>query len=611
MCGFAALVEPGRRFPETLLSKVEHDLHHRGPDSGGTLSETGVALVFRRLAILDPTPGADQPMTDPSGRFTLVYNGEIYNYRAVRKALGDAGVALRTDGDSEAILLGYAKWGESVLDRLEGMFAFVILDREKNALIAARDPFGIKPLYLARHGRFVGLASEMRPLQHIVPAEPDPAALAELLTFNWAAGRLSNFKHIERVPGGTVVTVSLDDGAVSERRFCNPLETLEADRSIDAAAAEARAAEAIEASVSAHLASDVGYTVQLSGGVDSSLVTALASARTPGRLTTYGVALDDPAHDEGKWRRQVIERYPVDHHEVAMTAADFADSLPRAVRHMEGPSPHLGCVMLMRLCDEIAKTSKVVLTGEGADELFGGYSRYGDWKKLAWQERLGRVLPAGLLPARPPFLGIRRMAGKDAAVYGSVTQDVLAMHRAFPELVPGPGAREAASARFADFRDRLHAVDQTNYLESLLMRQDKMAMAASVEARVPFVHLPLARLVNTIPRAITTPGGATKPLLKKIAAPYLPHDLLHRRKVGLTLPVRDWLRDGQGLGRYLDDLTAPNARLAVFADAKALKAAVEAFRKGARQGIPDIMRLVNVECWLRSLPDQPAKAEAA
>ena len=156
------------------------------------------------------------------------------------------------------------------------------------------------------------------------------------------------------------------------------------------------------------------------------------------------------------------------------------------------------------------------------------------------------------------------------------------MHRAFPELVPAPGAREAASARFRDFRDRLHGVDQTNYLESLLMRQDKMAMAASVEARVPFVHLPLARVVNAIPRAVTTPGGDTKPLLKKIAAPYLPKDLLHRRKVGLTLPAQDWLRDPAGLGRYLDDVAAPTARLAAFADPSRLGQAVDDFRTGRR-----------------------------
>ncbi len=612
MCGLAALVEPGRRFSKKLLSDMERDLRHRGPDSGGTLSEPGVAMVFRRLAILDPTSGSNQPMTDPGGRYTLVFNGEIYNYRAIRKALTDAGVTLRTDGDTEAILQGYARWGEAVLGRLEGMYAFVLLDRAKKILIAARDPFGIKPLYLARKGSLVGFASEMRPLLRLVPAEPDPSAIAEHLTFNWAAGRLSNLRGIERVPGGTIVTVSLEDGHVAERRFCDPLETLAPDNTITAERAEELAAAAIEDSVSAHLASDVGYTVQLSGGVDSSLITALAAHETGGRLASFGINLGNSVHDESRYRKQVIARYDVDHHEIPMTGRDFADALPRAVRHMEGPTPHMGCVLLMLLCDEIAKSNKVVLTGEGADEFFGGYSRYATWRKLAWQERLGRIVPKALLPARPPFLGLRRMAGRDAAVYGSVNHDFLRMHESFPELVPAPGAREAASARFGEFRARLHAVDQANYLESLLMRQDKMAMAASVEARVPFVHLPLARIVNAIPRAITTPGKVTKPLLKKIAERYLPYDLLHRRKVGLNLPVEEWLGDEDGMGRYLEDLTAPDCRLAAYTDRARLRDVVERFRAGARAGLPDLVRLVNVEYWLRSIParptDMPGKA---
>jgi len=262
----------------------------------------------------------------------------------------------------------------------------------------------------------------------------------------------------------------------------------------------------------------------------------------------------------------------------------------------------MGCVLLMLLCDEIAKSNKVVLTGEGADEFFGGYSRYATWRKLAWQERLGRIVPKALLPARAPFLGLRRIAGRDAAVYGSVNHDFPRMHESFPELVPAPGAREAVSARFGNFRARLHGVDQVNYLESLLMRQDKMAMAASVEARVPFVHLPLARIVNAIPRAIMTPGKVTKPLLKKIAERYLPYELLHRRKVGLTLPVEEWLGDEDGMGRYLDDLTTPDCRLAAYTDRATLRDVVARFRAGKRAGLPDLVRLGNVGCWLRSIP---------
>ena len=601
MCGLAALISPGRRFDPALLEAMGEDLRHRGPDSAGLVNEPGVALVFRRLSILDPTPRADQPMTDASGQVTIIYNGEIYNFRSLRAELEAQGARFHTSGDTEVILQGYLLWGEAVLDKLEGMYAFILLDRRTNETLAARDPFGIKPLYLLRKGALVGLASEMRPLTRLCAPEPDPAALAELLTFGWAAGNLSNLKHIERVPGGTLLRISLADGAIKRRRFCDPLETLGEEAPLSEQNAIERAHDAFRKSVEDHLASDVGYTVQLSGGVDSSLITAIAAEHTEGRLTTFGIKLADDRHDESPWRKKVIERYRVDHHEIALGAREFADALPRAVRHMEGPSPHMGCVMLMLLCDRIREVSKVVLTGEGGDEFFGGYDRYGKWRKLAAQERLGRFVPAGMLPHRPPFLGLKRVSGKDAASYASVYHDFSAMHRMFPALVPAPGLREQVSRRFTDFRDRLLAVDQSAYLESLLVRQDKMAMAASVEARVPFVHLPLARVLNGLPRSLRVPGGVTKPILKAIGERYLPHDLLHRRKIGLTLPYNDWLMQPDGLGRYLDDLAAPDGRLGAYTDRKRLASAVERFRKGERGGLPSMVWLINVETWLRSL----------
>ena len=175
----------------------------------------------------------------------------------------------------------------------------------------------------------------------------------------------------------------------------------------------------------------------------------------------------------------------------------------------------------MLLCDRMRESSKVALTGEGADEMFGGYLRYGVWRNLARQDLLARFLPSRLLPPVWPFLGVKRLDGRDSAVYSAVYHNFHAMQAMFPGLVPAPGLREATSARFKDFRDRLFAIDQVSYLESLLVRQDKMSMAASVEARVPYVHLPLAKVVNRLPRDIRAPGGATKPLLKRIAEQFL------------------------------------------------------------------------------------------
>ena len=615
MCGLAAFFAPGCVLPDDMLAGAEQELFHRGPDSGGRMSEPGWALVFRRLAIMDPGHGADQPMTDESGRCTLVFNGEIYNFRALRGELEAAGARFRTGSDTEVILQAYLRWGaQRMLDRLEGMYAFVLIDRREAVAIAARDPFGIKPLYLCEQGGRVGLASEMRPLYRLIAPRVDEAALAELLTFNWAASTLSNIRDIERVPGGTMLTIPLAGGPIRRRRFCDVLATIDPDETMSAAEAEERTESAITQSVRAHLMSDVGYTLQLSGGVDSSLVAALASKAASRRIASFSVSLGDHPFDEGEYRKLVVARYGLDHHEIEVDGAAFADAMPRAIRHMEGPVPHGGCVTLMLLCERLRATSKVVLTGEGADEMFGGYLRYGQWRKLAWQDRVAHILPAALLPPVWPFLGVRRLAGFDAAVYASVYNDFRKMHALFPGLVPKSGAREAASARFADFRDRLFASDQIGYLELLLVRQDKMSMAASVEARVPFVHLPLDLVVNRLPRDVRAPGGVTKPLLKRIAEKYIDRSVIYRRKIGLWLPYDDWLADARGLGRYLDDLVAPDGRLRAYAKSGALELVVERFRRGERQGLPSLWTLVNAEMWLRSLGERgdakPAKVAA-
>lgn len=297
----------------------------------------------------------------------------------------------------------------------------------------------------------------------------------------------------------------------------------------------------------------------------------------------------------------VVESFGLDHREVRITGADYGDALPRAVRHMEGPTPHGGCVCLMLLCDRIRQVSKVVLTGEGADEFFGGYERYARWPRLMWKERIAHALPARLWPDRGRLAGLRRLAGRDAAAYASLYREPEPLWRMFPNLIPKPGAREAASARFGGFLERLFACDQSAYLESLLIRQDKMSMAASVEARVPYVHLPLARVVNAISPRMRAPGGETKPMLKRVARGYLPDALIDRRKVGLRLPYDRWLADETALGRYLDDLTAANSRLAGYGEPGRIRRAVDAFRAGEARLSWILLRLVGIETWLRGL----------
>ena len=599
VCGFVAMFEPGRRFETDLLERMGGDIFHRGPDSGGIVEEEGFGLSVRRLAIIDPGAASDQPMSDRRGRYTLVFNGEIYNHRELRRTLIERGVRFRTDGDTEVLLQGFMTWGNAVLERLEGMYAFVIVDRRERRAFAARDPLGIKPLYFRRLGATVALASEIRPLRRLGPAGADEGAVAELLTFGWAAGRLSNVAGIDRVPGGTLITLSLDGGGVLRRRDRDILDDMNPK---GPPIAEEEIEDRLRRSVRDHLMSDVGYNLQLSGGVDSSLVAALAQEESGTGIASYGVRLDDSRYDESPYRKEVVAATGLAHHEIDLDGVDFADALPRAVRHMEGPVPHGGCVMLMLLCDRSKANSKVILTGEGADEAFGGYLRYALWRKLAWQERLGKALPAGLLPPLYPFRGTRRLQGVDAAVYASVYQDFRALAKLFPQLVPAPaGLREKVSDRFADFRDRLLALDHACYLESLLVRQDKMSMAASVEARMPFVHLPLWRQINRLRREVRIPGRITKPVLKRIARKVLPRGIVDRRKVGLRLPYDEWTSDPAALGRYLELLTQTDCRLAAFADKAALPDVVARYRAGERQGLPFMFTLINLELWLRDL----------
>ena len=602
MCGFITIFEPHKMFDNELLQLMNKDLYHRGPDSGHTINEKGFALAFRRLAIMDPQSHADQPMSDPTERYTLVFNGEIYNYKNLREQLMADGIVFRTNGDTEVLLQGWIHWGESLLERLEGMYSFVIVDRVLGKAWIARDPLGIKPLYMLNRNGLIAFASEIRPLTRLISVKPNTDALAELLVFRFAAGSLSNLDDIDRIPSGTLLQVDLDSGAIKRKQFCDLLATFCPDFSINFEEAVKLSKQAVEDSIRAHLQSDVGFALQLSGGVDSSLVAAIAASSVGQRLTSYGVRLPGYSQDESEYQKMVVEQYDLDHHEVTLSGIDFADAWPDVVDAIEGPSSHYGCVMLYLLCKRVANTHKVVLSGEGADEMFGGYMRYRLWRQLENKGKMARLVPPILWPLLQRYREIQRYAGgRDAAIYASVYHDFLLLQEMFPGLFPSCGQREEVAQRFKDFRTKMFAIDQTSYLESLLLRQDKLGMASSVEVRVPYTHFPLTKVVNQFPNDVRAPGGDTKAILKRIAKEYLPKELIERRKVGLALPLNEWLNDPDGIGRYLDMLTVPNSRLATFAEPGRLQKVVNEFRKGEKKFGAPLINLINIELWLRSL----------
>ena len=581
MCGLAAFFQRDKIFSQELIQQVDRDLYHRGPDSGGSYIKPGFALIHRRLSILDISHDANQPMFTANNSISIVFNGEIYNYKVLRDELKSRGVRFNTSSDTEVVLEGYQVWGEKLFDKLEGMFGFVIVDQRKGTGFAVRDQLGIKPLYMRVNSRdnLIGFSSEIRPLLRMGAVTVDPLALGELLEYGWAAGTKTNLNEIEMLLPGTVATISLSTGKVSISRYYNFLETLQFEsiqnRSFNEVVEETNLL--IQKSVQDHLMSDVGYSVQLSGGVDSSLIASIVSD-IDNNTKSYGIDLGNYEYNEKIFRNKVVDKYQLDHDEIKMNGIMFADALPRAVRHMEGPVPHGGCVFLMLLCDSIKKNSKVVLTGEGADEFFGGYERYSLWNKSMWQERFSRWLPSVLLPNTQPFKTIRKLSGKEAAVKASVYGNTDVLFKIFPSLIPDYTYREAVSSKFNDFRSKMFAVDQTSYLQSLLVRQDKMSMAASVEARVPFVHLPLVEYVNKIPHQLRAPGGITKPILKKVTEKYLPKEFVNRRKIGLLLPYDKWCDDPNALGRYLDYLTDADSKLSRFTEGNKLEIAVDNFR---------------------------------
>jgi asparagine synthase (glutamine-hydrolysing) len=549
MCGIGGCVLEEGRIPDRgALEAMRDALGHRGPDASGIEVFDNVGLVHTRLAIVDPSPAGAQPMTHPSGDLALTYNGEIFNHLELRSELGSA--RFRGGSDTETLLEALHAWGEDALARLNGLFAFAALDRSKRRLLLVRDRFGVKPLYLARRPEGLWFASEIGALiAAAVPARPVPDLVAHCLDYGWANGPRTPVEGVERLMPGSALEVDVGTLESRERRWYAPTAAVSRARSEELAATDrVSAADAVEAalrrSVELRLMADVPVGTMCSGGLDSSLITRFAADAHP-RIVAFNAAITDrPSEDESPWAERVAAASGIELVTAPVSADSWRAGLVDVVRHVEYPLNHESSVAMWQIAEQARGRVKVLLSGEGADELFGGYTWLGLAERADFAAR-GRRLESGLraLGRRAPSLlaAYRRLRGEPAGQRtgaGVLSQRVLE----FEEEVD-----RAALAAYAGSEPRTRRALEANlltqlelYLPHLLNRQDKTTMKASIETREPFLDPELVELAVNLPLELRV-EPEPKALLRELGRRHLPPEIASRTKGGFGWDYNSYL----------------------------------------------------------------------
>lgn len=566
MCGFVAAVNlDGRPISPTSLAMAAGVQRHRGPDDQGFLlasrrdgsaapfdaappSDTDgkdVGLGFNRLSIIDLSAAGHQPMGTDDGGCYIVFNGEIYNFEDLHRQLEVEGTSFRSRTDTEVILRFYERHGiDATLQALNGMFAFAIVDLRTRSIHVARDRFGVKPLYVGRAGNSLVFASEVKSIFAFPEFSPELAEdkLDEFLLFRYVADTRTLFRGIEQLRPGTCLTVHPDGGVTTASFWRYPSQQ---DAGLRAEELEGW----LEESVCRQLVADVPVGCQLSGGIDSSLVNLLARRAAGNRLEAFSVVFDDPTYSEEPWVDAAARKADVNLHKYVFDADYFSSRFERATWHLEAPINHPNSLGLYLLTENAARTVKVLLSGEGADETMGGYPRF------FYARARGAYRP--LLPVLGLFPRMRQRFLGDSAVCDDLTwfvnSSAFTTPRKAATLVPSFDSQRATTERRSliadcegDVLSRCLNFEAMTYLPELLIRQDKMTMAHSVENRVPFLDNNLVRnvrglnsrdLVRASPHRSGMIERNTKIALKKVARRYFPEDFVYRPKAGFGVPL--------------------------------------------------------------------------
>lgn len=634
MCGIAGWVAlPAPEHSRTTLAAMLHAIAHRGPDGEGMFdtavgdspippgqhpatawghSQWQVFLGHRRLAIIDPD-GARQPMCDPDAGLALVFNGEIYNFRELREELIAHGYRFERDSDTEVLLRAYQHWDDDVVQHLRGMFAFAIWDGRLERLFMARDRYGEKPLYLRECRDGFYFASEIKALLAVpgATATVNLTGVWDYLAYRYVPGPQTLFAGIHKLmPGSAAVW---EDGKVREWRYWTPPD------------ARPRAPQPVpddvvdtflnrlDGAVKLQMVSDVPFGAFLSGGLDSSMIVALMARHCP-MVKTFSVGFGDDRYSELTYAAQVAREFGTAHQELTVLPDSMIGLLPKLIAFRDAPVSEPSDIAIYRLACEASRSVKMVLTGEGSDEIFGGYPKHVFERFATGFQTLPRcvrnrliaplidALPYGFRRAKTAManLNIEDWQERYVRWFGALNSaergrfSVLGLDttpsRALPPFDAEPGVSTLR---------RILYFDQTSWLpDNLLERGDRMSMAASIEARVPFLDHELGAFVSSLPDNYRVRGFRTKWILREAGKRLLPESILKRPKVGFRVPVNHWFRH-EMRGFLLDHLQGPDSKTRAYFDPKVLDRTLDEHLKGRRNHEKLLWALLNLEIWQR------------
>ena len=623
MCGITGIFnykDPEKKVSSILIRKMCDIITHRGPDSNGIYVDGAIGMGMRRLSIID-IQGGNQPISNEDGLLKLVFNGEIYNYKEIRKELIKCGHRFSSESDSEVIVHGYEEWGLKLLNRLRGMFAFSIWDDVLKTLTIARDHTGIKPLYYWDNGKIMVWGSEIKSiLMHPeYKTEMNYSVLSDLLKFRYVPSPATLFNGILKLPPGYLMQVNLNKSPGIFQYWDIPINH-EKNVELNTLNFSNNLYRKIEESVKMHMVSDVPIGAFLSGGLDSSTIVALMTKFTSHPVKTFsvGFSVGEP-YDELKYARIVSKYFQTDHHELILEPQSF-ELLNDIIWHFDEPVADPAAIPTYLLSKLAAKHVKVVLTGEGADELFAGYSKY-KWNNLMSKfykspdfikqifSKVIMLLPVYSSRKRHKLIDWINSSDDQRIIklmsdLGENDINDLLSNDIKAEIVK-KGLHQSIDLT-GDFPDLLHKMLYVDYkywlTDDLLMKVDKMTMANSIESRVPFLDPELIEFSTKIPSNLKLNGSTEKYILREAVKKLLPQEILNRKKHVFAVPFDQWFKDDLK-GYFFDIILSQSLKERDIFDYKNLEQTVHSYIKGDNSKGNQLFTILNIELWHRLFID--------